>query len=428
MQNQRTHFVVSIREIEMKVLFVTPAYEPAWAFGGTVTSVSQLCNALSRKGADITVYTTDADGKGGHLINMEKTASRNGDVSVKYFRCNLGKSRAFYSRELATSLKENISKFDLVHVSSIWQWHQIAVERFSVKNEIKYIISPHGSLREEALFSVGNQLIKKMYWSLFVKKAIESAAAISFLNERERTDAKEYVRIPESFIVPNGVDCETEYISKKDAMEFRQALGIDGASILILFLGRVHKVKNIDLVIQAIPFLLREGHNVHFIIAGPIEDKHYYSSLKNMTRELNIEKRVVWYGLADEVDKHKLQAISDLMILPSMTEGVSMSLLEALASSTPVLLTSNATNSEEIEASRAGIIVEPEIAGVRKGLIRLFSEPRLLEETGENARRLALEKYNISNVALLMMQAYEDILSGKRHPELMWEDPQGPAL
>ena len=109
----------------MKILHVIPSYEPAWAFGGTVTATSQLCRALAGAGVDITVYTTDADGRGGHLAVPIAQPVDVGGVRVYYFHCNIGPGSAFHSSGLSKTLRATVKDFDLVHVSAIWQWLQV---------------------------------------------------------------------------------------------------------------------------------------------------------------------------------------------------------------------------------------------------------------------------------------------------------------
>ena len=106
----------------MKVLQVVPSYEPAWAFGGTVTATSNLCRALAKKGIDVTVYTTNADGKGGYLdVPLNESVDLSG-VKVWYFHCDLFPKKAFYSRGLVKKLDETIENFDLVDMSAMWQF------------------------------------------------------------------------------------------------------------------------------------------------------------------------------------------------------------------------------------------------------------------------------------------------------------------
>ena len=105
----------------MKILHVIPSYEPAWAFGGTVTATSELCRMLVRKGVDVTVYTTDADGRGGRLDVPLNTPVYLAGVKVWYLRGDFGKKKVFYSKGISNKLKKTINDFDLVHVAAVWQ-------------------------------------------------------------------------------------------------------------------------------------------------------------------------------------------------------------------------------------------------------------------------------------------------------------------
>ncbi|HEC91410.1 MAG TPA: glycosyl transferase group 1, partial [Candidatus Atribacteria bacterium] len=100
----------------MKVLCIYPSYEYSLGFAGTSTAPALLCRGLASKGVEITVYTTDADGKGGHLDVPLNQPINLGGVRVFHFHCDFGVSKAFYSHALIRKLNETVSQFDLVHV------------------------------------------------------------------------------------------------------------------------------------------------------------------------------------------------------------------------------------------------------------------------------------------------------------------------
>ncbi|MDI6701327.1 MAG: glycosyltransferase [bacterium] len=403
----------------MKVLHVIPSYEPAWAFGGTVTATSNLCRALAWQGTDVTVYTTDADGKGGHLNVPLNQPIDLGGVKVWYFHCDFGVKKAFYSRGLARKLKETVKNFDLVHVSAIWQWTQLNVFKNCMKNNIPYIVSPHSSLMEWSFEEVGNKLLKKLFWESFSSRTISMATAIHFLCEGERITSKKYIGNSSSFIVPNGIILDIFKFNEQKRNEMREKFRISNETIVLLYLGRIHRKKNIELIMEALRNQNTTQKVILFII-GHIEDNTYYQLLKRTASNLNVDSSIRWLPPVESREVKDFYFMSDLMMLPSKSEGISMAITEALGASLPVLISNRVANYREIEMDKAGIVVKPTQESVVEAIKRILSSPSLLKTFSQNARKSAESRYALDKVAYLMIKAYEDVLTGRRSPELQW--------
>ena len=402
----------------MKVLSVIPSYEPAWAFGGTVTATSNLCKGLAKKGIDVTVYTTDADGKGGHLDVPLNEPIDLGGVKVWYFHCDLFPKKAFYSRGLALKLKNTITNFDLIEVSAMWQWIQINVKNFCNKNKIPYIIIPHNSLSQYTV-NLKKKFHKKIFWELFIKETVRKSSALRFLTEEERELSLNSTLSMPSFIVPNGVDINKYKNDPKLKFSLRRSLRIKNNDIVLLFVGRIHPDKNIELVIKA---LSRIKQNIPFvlILIGPVVDKNYYKFLNRMIDDGKLKNKIKWLHYIPNYEMFKYYSIADMLILISKFEGLSMASIEALASGLPILISKYVSNWKKIEEDNAGIVIDLDVEEIYHALLKIMEDRNLLLELSHNARKSAEKRYDINKVADLMIKAYEDILTGRRSPELQW--------
>jgi len=404
----------------MKVLHVIPSYEPAWAFGGTVTATSNLCRALAKKGIDVTVYTTNADGKGGHLYMPLNQPVVLGGVKVWYFNCDLFPKKAFYSKGLAKKLGETIRNFDLVHMSAIWQWIGVDVHRISKKQGIPYIVTPHSSLMRFAFQSVGSQYRKYLYWRFFGRKTVKNADAIHFLCEGEREESECYSGNTPSFIVPNGIYLFKQQYDENRRNILRQKLNIPNEAFVILFLGRIHPKKKIELIIKTLPHILEWRKDTFFIIAGPVEDPTYYENLKKKSQAVKVVQNIIWHGPVANQEIYDYYALADIMVLPSIVEGISMAIIEALATGLPVFVSNRVANYKEIEKDNAGIVVDPYYESVKESLMQVCKRPERVKQLSQNARRSAENRYEINKVVSLMIKAYEEVLTGRRSAELQW--------
>ncbi len=116
----------------------------------------------------------------------------------------------------------------------------------------------------------------------------------------------------------------------------------------------------------------------------------------------------------------KWYSIADLLTLPSKVEGLSMTSIEAMACSLPVLASNRVANFHEIEQDQAGLIVEPNTSSIVSALNSILEERQLLNRLAENTVRSAINRYDIDQVASLMLTAYEDILAGNRSTSSQW--------
>jgi glycosyltransferase involved in cell wall biosynthesis len=399
----------------MKILYVIPSYEPAWAFGGTVTATSNLCRALAKKGIDVTVYTTDSDGKGRYLDVPLNQPVDLGGVKVCYFHCDLFPRKAFYSKMLKRKLEENVKDFDLIHVSAIWQWIGVDVNKICRKNNIPYIVSPNGSF---ILYPWKQNIIKKrIYWKFFGKKTVKNADAIHFTTEAEREDSVMTIPLLKSipnFVIPNGIESTNEI----NSIVNRKTLNIPEDKFIILFVGRIHRIKGLELVIKALGLL--QEKDIYFLIVGPDEDKIYCNYLKELSEKLHITNKIIWYGPINRSKLWNFYKCADLYVQMSYSENFAMAAVEAMTFGLPILISNKVGIWREVQEDNAGFVINQDVNEIAKILKMTCEKPQILKEMSELARKSAEKRYDINKVADLMIMAYEDILTGKRSPELQW--------
>ena len=147
----------------MKILHVTPSYFPAVRYGGPIYSVHGLAMAQAAKGDSVSVYTTSIDGPYDLNVPLDHSVQMDG-VEVHYCRPGLGR-RLFRSPDMATLLRTNIRKFDVVHIHSVFLWPTLTAARLANRNRVPYILSPRGMLWPE-LIEERSKWMKKI-WMLW---------------------------------------------------------------------------------------------------------------------------------------------------------------------------------------------------------------------------------------------------------------------
>jgi len=152
------------------------------------------------------------------------------------------------------------------------------------------------------------------------------------------------------FIYGIGVDINKFNRKSNFKESLKSNLGFNKNDILILSVGELNKNKNHEIIIKA--FSNFKGKNVHYIICGKGKLKSY---LFNLSNEIGISNQVHFLGYRDDVSE--IYKISDIFAFPSFREGLSVSLMEAIASGMPVVCSNIRGNTDLVEDQYNGFII-----------------------------------------------------------------------
>lgn len=405
----------------MKILHVTPWYEPAWGAGGTAVAASRLCRGLVNRGHDVTVFTTTDDGEGGTIDQPTGAPTTRGGVTVEYYTPDFWfpPKRSFSASGLIDHLPDAIPEFDLVHVASTRHKFEQTVRQHCRTHDVPYVVTPHASLMEWWMGNIGRSTLKRLYMWRNGRAVLRDASAIHFLSETERERSARYTEGVPSFVVPNGIEVEEFATPEIDGRERRIHYGLPANATVLLHLGRIHPQKNVHLTIEGVADLVDRGQAVHFAVIGPIADAEYHRELLALIDEHDLHRYVQIHPPVPEDRLKEAYEIADVLVLPSKVEGISMTLIEAMARSTPVIVSDRVGNAPAIREWDAGEVVEASSGAVADAVARL--EPERIETLSAKAWEMARNVYDVSAVAERMERAYENVLSGERDPDLQWQ-------
>ena len=390
--------------VQLKILFVIPAYIPAWKYGGVASAVHSLVQELVLQGVDVTVYTTDAG------LPADFEGKQNGfcllhGVKVHYFKCD--RESPILSRTLAEATKETIGSFDLMHLAAIWQPLSIAVRRSAVANGCPYILAPHGSLDA---WPIRYKRLKKFLYYLFAeRKTIRLASGISFCSQMELHGSSHFAREGQKLCnIPNGLNFSHWVRNVEKAKQWRATIGIPNDTFLYLSVGRLHHKKGLELAIRALTPM--RGKDWHMALVGNDEDG----------TGIKLARQVQYLGLSDQVSFHPtvspdllpaIYSASDLFVLPSYHENFGMVVLEAVACGCPVLVSDQVGVSGELSKIKG--------VAIRKRDIALWSDALRCAYNGDDefktrpGDRNELERrFSIESCAQQMRAYYTSVISG----------------
>lgn len=320
-----------------------------------------------------------------------------------------------YSRRLRRHVLK--SDADILHIEGIWRYPHLLVNPWRRKQSRPVVCSPHGMLDPYIIKEQGK--LKRLVSSCLFDSHLRNVSCFHALCEKEYDDIRSYGLKNPVAIIPNGINLP-ETPQDKDASAEKK----DGKKHL-LFLGRVHKKKGIDLLIQAIinikashPDLLSEW--VVDIVGW--DHENCMAEMKEMVGKAGLDDLILFHGGLFGEDKTKVLLNSDAFILPSHGEGLPMSVLEAWSYRLPVLMTDHCHLPEGFQAD-AAIRIEDNVESVEKGITQLMSMsvPERME-MGENGYRLVVDQFTWDKAAAKMIQLYEWLTGKAERPGFVRTD------
>jgi len=213
-------------------------------------------------------------------------------------------------------------------------------------------------------------------------------------------------------VIPNGVDIERYRPERAVRNETRRKHGIPIGSPVLLSVSRLVERKNIDLVLRAVPHVVKRMPSFKFLIVGEGPE---HQRLRQLTHQLGIENAVTFMGFVSEEEKTRIYLASDAFIQLSSREGLSISLLESKAAGLPAIVSDSKGTREPVRENESGRIVSrPEVtAELAEKILNLLSDSRARRRLGKNARREAEENYSLEAMTRQYIEVYREALESR---------------
>ena len=323
-----------------------------------------------------------------------------------------------YSPELLTAIDP---KADLLYAATLWKYPSWAALQWAERTGKPMMVAPHGSLDAWALKNAAWK--KRIVAVLFKNRQLHKASCIRALCQSEADAIRAFGLTNPIAIIPNGVDLPGGELTKPEA----------GGRRTLLFLGRMHPKKGLPNLIRAFSQSFKSGgqerERWQLLIAGWDQVGHE-AELMKLCDELGLsfERRgaggessmstvsVVFFGPAFGDDKKSLLRGADAFVLPSLSEGLPMSVLEAWSYRLPVVMTPEC-NLPVGFAADAAIRIDTGTESIAQGLNSLFSMSTSdLESMGAKGRALVEERFTWKTVATQIREVYDWMLGGGATP------------
>jgi glycosyltransferase involved in cell wall biosynthesis len=321
----------------VRVAFVIPYFYPSSGYGGTPLLAYQMAQALTKRGHQVTVLTTDASREARISNEVIANIEENGLNGIRvHFYKNLSNGLAYRGRlflppAFFLNIRRMLSENQILHIHELRSLLSVAAYFAARSLRMPYVLSPHGGLQH-----LGKKTSKEIFDRMWGRAILKNAAAVCAISPSEEHNAAMFgIDPPRIYSLPPGMDM-SHYEDLPHPGDFASRWNLRNRRI-VLFLGRLNWIKGIDILIEAFN-RLREFPNIHLVIAGP--DDGAEAQLRALVNSRGLQDHVTFTGHLDDNKKVRALIDSDVLVIPSRHEAFSLTVLEAQACGTPVLLTS----------------------------------------------------------------------------------------
>ncbi|MEM4360292.1 MAG: glycosyltransferase [Candidatus Bilamarchaeaceae archaeon] len=361
-------------------------------------------------GHDVSIYSMDEDSEAREL----EAAYRLRAGTIQTFPI-LGPSRLACSPRMEQRVLANAAEYDIIHAHGIWTYTSHIVNRWRARQGSPTIVVPHGSLDAWALKR--SRWKKRLALWLYERENLHRASCLHALSRREAEGFRDYGLRNPIAIIPNGIT-EDWLASTGDAYRFRSKFGLAADVRVILFLSRITPKKGLPMLLQAMASLRESLDNWKLLIAGVNEFRHQ-PEVEALINHLGLNSHVQFVGPLYGQDKRDAFAVAEVFVLPSLSEGAPVVILEALGAGVPVL-TTQASPWEELIKYQCGWWTEISKDAIAEALRdALPRSPSSLREMGARGKALIRERYTWDKIGQMTIQLYKWLLGESECPDFV---------
>jgi len=384
----------------MKILVITPYISSI--YGGIATVVTEIVKEFGVLDISIDLITTHANESDALDVPLNTWISCHG-YRVRYF-ASWNINDFIISSSLIYWLFKYVTEYDLVHTHAIFSPLISTAQKICQFHNVPYLVTPHGMLEPWALDYKAWK--KKIYYQFLENSTLNNAVAVQALTIAESNQLKA-LGFNNTVVVPNGI-CRQDFEHPSDPETFYQHFPGTRNKILILFLGRLDPKKGLDLLAPAFAKVHHLFPQTHLVIAGP-DSIGFLPTVEKYFSQAGCLDATTVTGMITGSLKSAALAAADLYVAPSYSEGFSVSVLEAMVSGLPCVITTSC-NFPEAATAHAAHVVEISADAIANTLIHCLKYPDEAKDMGDRARQLIIENYTWDKIAIQMIEVYQSIL------------------
>ena len=389
----------------MKILHVFDFFSPHG--GGTVDVIYKLSRALAQRGHEVTIYTSDFKLDQQYIDSLA-------EVKVYPFHCVSSFAEFYVMPDMVSLVRNRLQDFDIVHLHCFRSFQNMMIHHYAQKYDIPYVLDSHGSLPRSAAGETGYKwLLRWLFDITFGSRILRDASRVIAQNDFAVREYKEFgVADGKIALIPLFFPVE-DFAYLPSSGEFRNRFGI-GDRKVIMFLGRIHRIKGLDFLIESFYELSRSRKDVMLAIVGP--DDGYRDKLLKLVSKLGLSDMVLFTGFLGGQDKLAALVDADVVVQPSRYEQAAWAPIEAVLCGTPVIVSRNSGAGEDVRRMDAGYLVE---YGDKRQLVQaieeILNDPSKAKEKVSRAREYVHSNLRFSDKVKDYERLYQECIVREKH-------------
>lgn len=376
----------------LRVLHVAPSLDQE--MGGSVQAALLMSEALVRLGVDSSVRTTVGRHDQLAWINQEFE-----HIAYEGFPRRF--PQHFYrSPALWLRLRQEAAAVDVVHVHGLFNFPAAYGLAAGSRNNVTIVLSPHGQLDPYDLRR--HRLAKWLYVGAFLRRALVSVATTVVTSDREGVELQTFG----VSVATRTVGLPVRPLPSGSGQRLRDRFGIPRDAVIVLFLGRLHPKKRLDIVLQSVARLRSRVGGLHTLVVGD-GDPAYLRKLRSLSANLGSEPFTTWAGTLRGQDKADALDASDLFALTSENENFGITIVEALLAGVPVLISDKVYLDGILQEEGLATVCQTTVDSCTSALGSLVDDPVALRARAPGVRKLARDLFAPENVAERLLETYQ---------------------
>lgn len=393
----------------MKIALVCPASLPATQFGGIMFLCVDIAKESSKIGNETIIFSTDLD-----FANNAKTFNKKLPRLEKIYNFKINRTHTWLSYNLFfinPQIYFEIKHFhpDVIHTIGVRSFQSFMAALVSKNQKIPLIISDQGGLTTHPDLNSSNMIRKFLYkiQQPMINFIIKQATKVIVANEYEKKIFEKFCDSNKITIIRNGIDLE---IQNSKLVDIKDKFKI--AHSYILFLGRFHSVKGIDILLNSINSIRNNPafSKVQLVIMGV--DFGFQSQMLKMIKEMNLNDKVIVIKNPTRVEVLSAYHECQFLVLPSRWELSPLTPLEGFAFKKPVISTTSHGIPFTVKHGENALLIESEdFEQLGESIIFLLKNKKKCIELGENGFNLVKNECNSQIMCGKILNLYKEIIN-----------------
>lgn len=307
-------------------------------------------------------------------------------------------------REIIKQIQKEKDSIDIVHFHLIWFYDKNIIMKAVKRLGIRTVVTTHGTYSKPHAYT-GVRLVARTLYEL---NYLNMADECHILTREEGTGLRKYGYKGKSFVAYNGYEPNDMPTEERINRDFFKDYPFHDKTIITM-VSVLRDDKNIDYIIRAISMLPKEKRRkMAFVLIGP-DNKGNADRFQKLAEELGVVENYYWLGPLYKDDKYNAMLSSAGYIMASDSEGFSMSIIDAMACSLPMILTAGC-NMKYLSNEKYYLMCEPYPQDLARALDLYISDTQAMKTLGEKAKKVLEDNLHWEQIVKVMVENYKRII------------------